>query len=417
MTHPIALVDCNNFYASCERVFQPHLRNKPVVVLSNNDGCVIARSNEAKALGIAMGAPWHLNKKLFAEHNVIVRSSNYTLYGDMSRRVMEVLRQFTPELEIYSIDEAFLNLQGFPDLHRHATTMRQTVLQWTGIPVSIGIAPTKTLAKAANRIAKKRGGVHILMDEAAQDEALKAMELTDLWGVAGRMAKQLNAIGIQTPYDLKHTNMATLRQHSSVVMERMARELNGEPCLSLETITPKAKSVMASRSFGRPVTEPHELREAIATYTARAAEKMRRQHLAAQQIVVFLQTNRFKPTEPQYNPSQLVELPIATGDTSKLTHAAIQGLKAIYRPRFAYKKAGIILLGLTPAQSVQGDLFHTPDSHRSQSLMATIDHLNRAWGRGTITTAAAGTRKAWGLRSDQRSPSYTTNWDSILRVY
>jgi DNA polymerase V len=298
MAGPLALVDCNNFYVSCERVFQPELRGRPVVVLSNNDGCVIARSNEAKALGTAMGAPWHLHRERFAAAGVIVRSSNYTLYGDMSSRVMNVLSRFTPDLEIYSIDEAFLGLSGFgPRLESHARALRAAVLQWTGIPVSVGIAPTKTLAKLANHVAKKdqkHGGVALLQDEAAQDAALARIELTDLWDVAGRLAARLAAIGIATPLDLKRGDPWLIRERVGVVTMRLALELRAVPCLDLERDVPDRKSIMASRSFGRPVTTLTELREAVASYTARAAEKLRGQHLATSHLMVFIETNRFK---------------------------------------------------------------------------------------------------------------------------
>jgi DNA polymerase V len=278
MGGPIALVDCNNFYMSCERVFQPELRGRPVVVLSNNDGCVIARSNEAKAL-IAMGTPWHLHKHQFAAAGVAVRSSNYSVYGDMSRRVMTVLGQFTPDLEIYSIDEAFLGLQGFGErLESHARALRAAVLQWTGIPVSVGIGQTKTLAKVANYFAKreeKHGGAVLLLDERTQDAALARLELTDLWGVAGRLAARLKEVGITTPLDLKRGDPRLIRERLGVVTLRLALELRGVPCLGLERDIPDRKSIMASRSFGRTVTTLAELREALASYTARAAEKLR----------------------------------------------------------------------------------------------------------------------------------------------
>jgi DNA polymerase V len=267
MGGPIALVDCNNFYVSCERVFQPELRGRPVVVLSNNDGCVIARSNEAKALGIAMGAPWHLHRDRFAAAGVVVRSSNYTLYGDMSSRVMSVLSRFTPALEIYSIDEAFLGLGGFTHLEIHAGALRAAVLQWTGIPVSVGIAPTKTLAKVANHAAKKDeklGGALLLLDEVEQDQALSRIELTDLWGVAGRLAARLQAIGINTPLDLKRGDPRLIRERLGVVTARLALELRGVACLGLEHEIPDRKSIMSSRSFGRAVTTLAELREAVA---------------------------------------------------------------------------------------------------------------------------------------------------------
>jgi DNA polymerase V len=420
MGDPIALVDCNNFYVSCERVFQPELRGKPVVVLSNNDGCVIARSNEAKALGIAMGAPWHLHRKDFECAGVIVRSSNYTLYGDMSSRVMQVLSTFTPDLEIYSIDEAFLGMGGFgARLEHDARTLRAAVLQWTGIPVSVGIAPTKTLAKVANHAAKKdqkHGGVVALLDEVARDDALAKIELTDLWGVAGRLAARLKAIGINTPLDLKRGDPWLIRERLGVVTARLALELRGVACLDLERDVPDRKSIMASRSFGRPVTALAELREAVASYTARAAEKLRRQNLATAHLMVFVETNRFKPEDAQHYAARPVRLPVATGDSAKLIGAALAGLAAIWRDGYRYKKAGVVLLDLHPAGAVQEGLFDKKDDARRVTLMCTVDRLNVRFGRDTISFAAAGRRRPWKLRRELLSPCYTTAWDGLLRV-
>lgn len=420
MTGPVALVDCNNFYVSCERVFQPQLRGKPVVVLSNNDGCVIARSNEAKALGIAMGEPWHLCRKRVATDGVIVRSSNYTLYGDMSARVMRILAGFTPELEIYSIDEAFLSLAGFGSrLAEHAAQLRNTVLRWTGIPVSVGIASTKTLAKVANRRAKKdpaTGGVFALLDKAAIDAQLAGMELTDLWGVAGRLASRLKKLGIADAIALKNSEPRFIRERFNVVLERLVHELRGTPCIALEETSPDRKSIMASRSFGRPVRSREELAEAVATYTTRAAEKMRSQGLATRRLMVFAHTNSFKPEEPQYHAVQPVTLPVATADTGKLIAAAERGLAAIWRPGFSYKKAGVVFLDLLPAANAQPGLFDAPDSPRAQARMRAIDTLNRRFGRDTVTFAAAGRRRAWKLRNEFLSPRYTTSWDELLAV-
>lgn len=420
MATPIALVDCNNFYASCERVFQPALRGRPVVVLSNNDGCVIARSNEAKALGVSMGAPWHLNRETFDKEGVIVRSSNYTLYGDMSGRVMKVLADFAPELEIYSIDEAFIGLGGLEDrAEAHMRQARSTVLQWTGIPVSVGIAPSKTLAKVANRLAKKApasGGVLSLMDEASQTEALAKLELTDLWGLAGRIAARLQALGITTPLQLRDSDPKWIRSQFSVVMERMVLELQGHPCFVLEDGTPDRKSIMASRSFGRPVETLDEMREAVATYVSRAAEKMRRQDLITPSLQVFVNTNRFREQDAQYYGQHTVHLPVATADTGRLIRAAMHGLSCIWKAGPRYKKAGVVCLDLHRADTVQAGLFHTPDSPAQRELMASLDMLNQRFGRGTVAYAASGIQKAWKLRSDQKSPAYTTRWQELLRV-
>lgn len=378
MAAPIALVDCNNFYASCERLFQPALREKPVVVLSNNDGCVIARSNEAKALGIAMGDPWHLCREKHA--SVAVRSSNYTLYGDLSARVMKTIAGFSPDVEIYSIDEAFVGLSGYEErLETHAHEMRARVLQWVGIPVSIGIGPTKLLAKVDNRIAKKRpdcGGVHSLMTTVSQDEALQAIGLADLWGVANRLADRLGELGITTPLQLREADARLIRQRLGVAVERIVLELQGVPCLTLEHASPTKKSIMASRSFGRPVVMRNELEEAVATYAARAAEKMRRQNLCTAHIVVFIQTNRFKPGEPQYFAQQAIHLTSDTADTSRLTTAAQWALGRIWKAGFSYKKAGVMLLAFLTG------------IRRSQdcSLPLTPIGLLRRWLRWTRLT-------------------------------
>lgn len=419
MPRLFGLVDCNNFYASCERVFQPALRGRPVVVLSNNDGCVIARSNEAKALGIAMGAPWHLNRERFEREGVVVRSSNYTLYGDMSARVMRVLGEAVPEMEIYSIDEAFLGLDGLATPDGHMRAVRAQVLQWTGIPVSVGIAPTKTLAKVANRMAKKApesGGVLALIDEASQTRALAAMELTDLWGLAGRMAARLEALGIRSPLDLRDSDPAWIRSRTSVVMERMVRELQGQSCLGLEDATPDRQSIMASRSFGRPVETLPDMREAVASYMSRAAEKMRRQGLVTAALTVFVTTNRFREQDEQYYGNHTVHLPVATSDTSRLLRGALHALDCIWKPGLRYKKAGVVCLGLHRADTVQGTLFHRPDSLETRSLMATLDRVNQRYGRDTVGFAAAGVRKGWRLRCDQKSPAYTTSWSDLLTV-
>jgi DNA polymerase V len=420
MTAPFALVDCNNFYVSCERVFQPDLRGKPVVVLSNNDGCVIARSNEAKALGIEMGAPWHLCREQFDKHGVVVRSSNYTLYGDMSARVMNVLRNLTPHLEVYSIDEAFLSLSGFENrLEEHARELRRTVMQWTGIPVSVGIAPTKILAKVANRFAKKDAavdGVMMLVEQAAQEAALGRMELTDLWGVAGRIARRLQEINICSPLDLKRADPHFVRERFSVVMERMVYELGGVSCLPLEEVVPDRKNIMSSRSFGRPVETRAEMEEAVSTYAARAAEKMRRQRLAASSLMVFIETNGFRPQDAQYYASQTVTLAVASADNAKIIRAALSGLAAIWRNGFRYKKAGVMLLDLMPAASAGAGLFDEPDNERSITRMRTMDRINAKYGRDTLTMGATGRRRAWKLRRDFLSPCFTTKWEDLLTV-
>lgn len=388
-----------------------------MVVLSNNDGCVVARSNEAKALGIAMGAPWHLHKKQFAKHGVIVRSSNYALYGDLSRRVMSILRDFSPRIEVYSIDEAFLDLEGMgPNVFDYLGQVRETVLRWTGIPISIGVAPTKTLAKMANRIAKKGGGLHCLLRPCEWQVALQGMPLTDLWGISTRLEKRLRALGISHAGELAAGDTAVLRKHLGVVVERIALELNGIPCHNLEITASRRKSIACTRSFGKPITKPTELAAAVSSFVERASEKLRRQNLAAPALLVFIHTNTFKLAEPQYSASQVVTLPVASADASKLTQAALRGLRAIWRPNYSYKKAGVVLLDLVAAAHVQADLFGAPDSERSVQAMRTIDLLNARHGRGTVALASSGISKPWAMRSDQRSSRYTTAWTELLKV-
>lgn len=333
---------------------------------------------------------------------------------------MKLLADFSPDLEVYSIDEAFLGLAGMGDrAEAHMRGARAAVLQCTGIPVSVGIAPTKTLAKVANRLAKKTpesGGVLTLMDEAGQTAALAKLELTDLWGVAGRIAARLQAIGISTPLQLRNADPKWIRSQFSVVMERIVLELQGIPCLQLEDGTPDRQSIMSSKSFGRPVETLTEMQEAVATYISRVAEKMRRQHLVTPALQAFVNTNRFREQDAQYYGQHTVHLPVATADTGRLIRAAHHSLACIWKPGGRYKKAGVVCLDLHPAASVQAGLFHAPDTPVRQDLMASLDALNRRYGRGTVAYAATGTRKAWALRSDQRSIAYTTKWEELLIV-
>src|SRR5579884_2444226 len=323
---------------------------------------------------------------------------------------MRVLAGFTPGLEIYSIDEAFLGLSGFEDrLVGHARELRRTVLRWTGIPVSVGIAPTKTLAKVANRRAKTDpacNGISVLAEKAAIDAELAGMALTHLWGVAGALAARLRTLGVTRPLALKRADPRFLRQHFNVVVERLVYELRGVPCIALEETEPERKSLTVSRSFGRPVTTHRELAEAVATFTTRAAEKMRRQALATSRLIVFVHTDRFRPEDPQYGAMQPVALPVATADTGKLIGAALRALAVVYRPEFSYKKAGVMFLDLIPAANVSGGLFDAPDSAASQARMRAIDILNRRFGRGTVAFAAAGIRRRWRPKSAFLSPRY-----------
>ena len=421
----VALVDCNNFYASCERVFQPELRGRPVVVLSNNDGCVIARSNEAKALGIEMGAPWHLYRGRFEAEGVIVRSSNYTLYGDMSARVMAVLAGFAPDLEVYSIDEAFLDVADLDagGLASWARGLRETVLQWVGIPVSVGIAPTKVLAKVANRLAKKDAAampgadpVRVLVDATAQEDALSRIELGDLWGVGRRLTARLQAEGIATVMDLRRTDPAWVRERFGVVLQRLALELRGQACLALELATPDRKSIVASRSFGKPVLRRFELDEAVATFTARAAGKLRGQGLAAGRLAVFVETNPFREQDRQYTASRSVALPVATADTARLIAAAQLVLSAIWKDGYRYKKAGVMLLDLGKAAVVADGLFDRRDSAASLARMRAIDTLNARFGRDTLAFGRTAQRRPWHVRSERLSRRFTTDWDELLKT-
>jgi DNA polymerase V len=382
---------------------------------------VIARSNEAKALGIAMGEPWRMLRERLGADVPLMRSSNYTLYGDMSARVMRILADFTPELELYSIDEAFLGLAGFErQLETHAREMRRRVLQWTGIPVSVGIAATKTLAKVANHRAKKDpscAGVSVMLDGAAIDAELARLPLTDIWGIAGRLARRLTDAGIATPLALKQTDARFIRERFSVTLERTVRELQGTPCIALEEAPPDRKTIMASRSFGRMVTERCEMEEAVASYASRAAEKLRRQDLAAGRIMVFVQTNPFRKQDAQYARERTIALPVATADTGTIIVAAQRALGSIWRPGFHYKKAGVMLLELVKAGRVQGGLFDRPDGTRSHARMRAMDKLNQRFGRGTVSFAAAGvSRRGWSMQRGSLSPCYTTNWDELLIV-
>jgi DNA polymerase V len=419
MAAPVfALADANNFYVSCERVFQPALEGRPVVVLSNNDGCIIARSDEAKALGFAMGDPYHLNKEKLTQHDVAVFSSNYALYGDMSHRVMDTLATFTPEIELYSIDEAFLNLAGFErrGLTEYARLIRATVKRDTGIPVSIGIGPTKTLAKIANHVAKaepETGGVYEL-SEVEVDRALSSIEVGEVWGVGPRWAKWLEDQGTTTALHLKRADPKAIRHKMTVVGERLVYELNGRPCLPLELMAPPRQGLTVSRSFGQTLTTLHPITEALVSFVGRAGEKLRRQQLMAGQVMVFVTTNRFSFTQPFYANSATLRLPYPTDFTPDLVEAAVQLLETLYRPGFHYQKCGVMLLDLSPATQVQADLFDTRNRSREAWLMRALDSLNADYGARTVRVGnIGGKRPAWAMRQAFRSPRYTTRWREL----
>lgn len=415
----IALADCNNFYASCERVFAPWLEGKPVLVLSNNDGCVVARSREAKALGIKMGVPVFEVRSLIQKHRVQVFSSNYTLYGDMSRRVMDVLSGFTPELEVYSIDEAFLRLTGtaLEDSVAWAWKARAEIRRCTGIPVSVGIAPTKALAKVANDLAKGGDGVRAIPDAASQEEALASFPVLDVWGIGPNHGRRLLDRGVKTARDLRDMDLEDVRRMMGVVGVRLVQELRGISCLDLEMAPQPKKNICVSRSFSHRVEALGEMREAVATYAARAAVKLRRQGSEAGTLTVFVETNRFSQTEPQHHEAALVRLPSHSSATTDLIHLAQAAATRLFRKGHRYVKAGILLGDLVPAGSHQGSLFEeAPDRVSRNRLMKTLDRLNARMGAGTVRFAAEGIRKPWAARFERRSPRYTTRWEEIPRA-
>lgn len=416
MSASIALIDCNNFYVSCERVFNPKLEGRAVVVLSNNDGCVVARSNEVKALGIGMAVPWFQIRELAEQHSIVALSSNYALYADMSNRVMSILSTFSPGQEVYSIDECFLDLGGFEHfgLTRYAQTMRQRILRQLGLPVCVGIATSKTLAKLANHVAKKRVAFDSVCDfgvfESGElDRLLGEIEVGEVWGVGRRLAPKLCDMGIRTVLDLKRASPARIRQRFSVVLERIVAELNGVPCLGLKEVAPAQQQIMSSRSFGVPVLGLAELQQAVQSYTMRAALKLRRQHALAGAIHVFIRTNPFKQNAPQYSQGITVPLAAPTCDSMTLSQSALQGLKMIYRAGFSYTKAGVMLTELIPASQRVPTLFDDPAQlARSSSLMQALDRINRVFGQGAIKLAGEGLEQAWRTQSGSKSPCYTT---------
>ncbi|BCA64646.1 Y-family DNA polymerase [Fluviibacter phosphoraccumulans] len=421
----IALIDGNNFYVSCERVFQPELEGKPVVVLSNNDGCVVARSQEVRALGVAMGTPWFKLKDLVRQHGIIGKSSNYTLYADMSQRMHAVIGQFAPEQEIYSIDETFLDLTGFNlNLVEYGQQIRQRVRQWTGIPVCVGVGGTKTLAKLANHSAKKvlvpamaEGVVNFNQLSAGEIERLfGTIDVGEVWGVGRKNKERLYDMGIQTVRDLRDSSVSRIKNEFNVVLARTVAELNGESCLALEEVAPPKQQIVSSRSFGQPVFLLEDLNEAVVSYASRAAEKLRKQNHVAGAIQVFVQTNPFKPDEPQYNNGVTVKLAKQTNDTFLLAAAALYGLKRIYKLGYAYKKAGVMLGALCPENLVPVDLFtgfDEPETQRARTLMATLDEINARMGRGTVRSAGEGIQKPWAMRSDNKSKAFTTDWEQL----
>lgn len=416
----LALVDCNNFYSSCEKLFDPSLRDKPLVVLSNNDGCAVARSAEAKALGVKMGAPWFKMQDLAKKHGIVAKSSNYTLYADMSDRVVSILRTFAPSLEVYSIDESFLDLSGFNrDLTEYGQQIRARVAHWVGLPVCVGIAPTKTLSKLANHIAKTHpqyAGVCNLPELPGGELAqlFKGLDVGEVWGVGRKISARLQHMGICTVADLQAADVGTIRATFGVVLERTVRELRGIPCLEMEEAPQDKQQIICSRSFGRPVTERVEMDEALSHYISRACEKLRQQDGMARSISIWLETNPFKDT-PQYSRSVTIPLPAPSDDTRQLIRVGLWAMKNMFRQGFQYKKCGCMLGEVTPKGQLQQSLF-VADGNKSERATAAMDAINAKFGRGAIRSAAEGVTKAWGMRRGQMSPEYTTDWNGLMVV-
>lgn len=413
-----ALVDCNNFFASCEMVFDPKLTGKPIVVLSSNDGCVIARSNEAKALGIKMGVPYFQVKGLIETRGVKVFSSNFVLYSDMSARVMSVLAESVPDMELYSIDEAFLLLDGFPDATGFAKSLRNKVGQWTGIPVSIGIGPTKTIAKLANHIAKKymKSGVLSLMDPAMRERAYRKFKIEEVWGIGYRSLKRLNAMGVFSIQDFVALDPFLLRKRFSVTLLKTQNELKGEACLSLEDVRPSPKSISSSRSFGRKVTELDDLRAAVTLHVSKIAQKLRQKNLAARHLYVYAYGNRFTQTGAPWHFACTVTLPCPSNSTGPLLKIALQGIESIYQPGAGYKKVGVLAPEIFPAGLYTQDLFAPAENPIHSKISQAMDHINERFGSNQIFMGSLGTQRDWLPQHHLRSPHYTTSLEEVLRV-
>lgn len=420
-----ALVDVNNFYVSCERVFQPKLAHVPVVVLSNNDGCAVARCAQVKALGVKMATPWFQMKDLAKKHHIQALSSNYTLYANMSDRVVTILQDFSSDMEVYSIDESFLRIDQVAHLHGGTIAMgkliRQRIKQWVGLPVCVGIGSTKTLAKLANHLAKKNGQFNGVCDihqlsQAEQDRWMSELPTNEIWGIGKQLYKRLQSMQINTILDLKHSNPKKIRSQFGVVVERTVDELNGVSCLELEEVTPSKQQIICSRSFGKEVSSLVELQESIATHITRGCEKLRSQGSVAGGVQVFLQTNRFKEGI-QHHPQALVGMPEPSADTLDMTTVAMKALREIYRSGFKYKKAGIVLTMISDKATMQKSIFDDVfKNEKSRKLMGVLDHINQRYGKGSLRTGAIGTSTQWEMRSENRSPNYLTQWDELPMV-
>ncbi|CEG58787.1 Y-family DNA polymerase [Legionella fallonii] len=415
-----ALIDCNNFYASCERLFRPDLRDRPIVVLSNNDGCVIARSNEAKALGITMGAPFFQIKALCQQHQVHAFSSNYTLYGDLSHRVMMTIEEQWPHLQIYSIDEAFLDLSSMPSFMREpfCCDLQKKILKNTGIPTSIGIGQTRTLAKIANHVARKIVKSPVVDISGSQNYWMQQIDVGDVWGIGCQWVHKLNKQGIQTAHDLAMTNHHLLKKQFNVVLMRTAMELQGISCASLDDAGTR-QSILSSKSFGQMQTDFSSLAQSLSSHCARAVEKLRRQKLVTQRLWVFVHTNRFRDDLVQYFPSIELKFINPTDDLRLITTSAKRCLRRIFKPGYHYKKAGVCLEDLSPKNPRQLDMFHQPSDEQlthTEQLMSVLDSINQRFGRQTIRLAAEGYSKPWAMRAELKSPAYTTRWTELAHV-
>jgi len=419
-----ALIDCNNFYASCEQVFDPSLLNRPVVILSNNDGCIIARSKEAKRLDIPMGSPEFKIRPLIKKHDVVIRSSNYALYGDMSRRVMETLQSCTPNLEVYSIDEAFAELsEGYMDsLEAYGQFIRKRVLKWTGIPVSVGIAPTKTLAKIANETAKKYpslNGVLVLDRRDKAEKVLNRIPVGDVWGVGRKYAKTLQKNGIQTAFELTRQPDSWIRNTMKVTGLRTVWELRGKPCLSVEQTVEPRKGILSSRSFGQPVKNAEDLKEAVTLFASRAAEKLRAQESVAGTITVTLVADKYADHNGQYKFGISVNLPNSTADTTIFSAVSKMVVDQLFDFSKTYKKAWVMLTGIVPESEIQAELFNPSGySSRQHKLMESMDAVNARFGKQTMMIAGAGvgSNQSWRMKQEHLSPRYTTRWDELMNV-
>lgn len=416
-----ALIDCNSFYASCERVFRPDLKNTPIVVLSNNDGNVIARSADSKKY-IEMGEPYYKIKHKLKQHGIVAFSSNYALYGDVSQRVMTIIESMVPTVEIYSIDEAFADLTGVQgNLENLGRKIKAAIYKGTGIPVGVGIAGTKTLSKLANHAAKKwqaqSGGVVDLRDDVKRNWVLKKCAASDVWGVGRKMTAHLEAMGIKTAWDLAQADAWMLRKKFSVLVEKTARELAGTPCMELDQPDPPKQEICCSRAFGKRLTTLPPIREAVATYTSRASEKLRKQGSLCKKIRVSIRTGMYSQDEAKYANGVMVELPYPTDDVRLMTKAAVQALEHIFRPGFRYSKAEVLLVGLCQRGEFTDDLFAESQPAATERVMGVLDTINQRWGRGTLRIASMPTDPDWGMRRELMSQSYTTRIDQLWTVY